>query len=342
MKKIVTVIVGLVLLGVAFWFGVVYSNNRNHKQIPTVAMVTDGGGVDDDSFNAATWKGLVEWGKEHHVAKGPNGYTYAQSLSDADFFPNMDKLVKKGYSTIIATGYRLTDAIEKASKKYPDTNFVMIDTVVKRPNVASVQFRDNEAAFLAGVAAAKTSKSKQVGFIGGTDSPIMAVFYKGFAQGVHTVDPNIRINKKYVGTFSQPRIGQSLAAAMYDNGVDVIYTVAGGSGEGAFTAAKAVRKNLGRTVWVIGVDQDQSELGEYDGGNVTLASTIKRVDVAVKDMANKAMTKKFPGGKTIYYDLSDRGVDIVNTSLPKSTWKLIQSYKQQIIAGQIKVAGRQS
>ena len=341
MQKTIKLLIAATLLVVAVIFGLVYSNNQHHKKVPTVAMVTDGGGVDDDSFNAATWKGLVEWGKEHHVSKGPNGYTYAQSLSAADFFPNMDKLVKKGYGTIIATGYRLTGAITKAAKKYPNTKFVMIDTVVKEPNVASVQFRDNEAAFLAGIAAAKTTKSERIGFIGGTDSPIMAVFYKGFVQGVHTINPKIVIDKRFVGSFSQPKIGQSLATSMYDQGADVIYTVAGGSGNGVFAAAKAVRVNKGRKVWVIGVDQDQTKVGKYKGGNVTLASTIKRVDVAVKDIANKSMTRNFPGGKTVYYDLQDGGVDLVNTSLPKSTWKLVQNYKTKIIEKQLDVSGRQ-
>ena len=130
-----------------------------------------------------------------------------------------------------------------------------------------------------------------------------------------------------------------MATAMYNNGEDVIFHAAGGTGAGAFTAAKNLAKN-GKKVWVIGVDQDQKADGAYKGGNVTLASAVKEVGNAAKDIANKAMKDKFPGGKVVTYDLKSKGVDLVNDNMSDSAWKVVQQYKQKIIKGDLTVKAK--
>ena len=112
---------------------------------------------------------------------------------------------------------------------------------------------------------------------------------------------------------------------------------AGGTGAGVFTAAKNASKS-GNKVWVIGVDQDQKADGKYSGGNVTLASSVKEVGTAVEDLSNDAMKNKFPGGKTLSYDLKDDGVSLVNENMSKSAWKIVQSYQKKIENGSIKVS----
>nr|WP_125703625.1 BMP family protein [Lacticaseibacillus daqingensis] len=302
----------------------------------SVALVTDGGGVDDKSFNQSGWEGLEKWGKKHDLVKGVGGYNYAQSNSDADFTPNINKLIQAKYAMIVGTGYKLVSAITKASKANPDTKFLIIDDVVNRKNVASVTFKDNEGAFLAGVAAAKTTKTNKVGFVGGMHSEVIDRFEAGFRQGVATVNPKIEVDIQYVGDFSKPAIGQSLASAMFNNNVDVIYHAAGGSGAGVFSAAKNVIKS--KKVWVIGVDQDQTAEGKYSGGNLTLTSTIKGVGTAINKVADAAMDGKFPGGKTTVYGLKENGVSLVKGNMSADAWKSVQEYKQQIIDGKITVA----
>ncbi|WP_179394646.1 BMP family lipoprotein [Lacticaseibacillus absianus] len=303
----------------------------------SVALVTDGGGVDDKSFNQSGWEGLEKWGKKHDLVKGVGGYNYAQSNSDADFTPNINKLIQAKYAMIVGTGYKLHASVEKAAKANPKTRFLIIDEVIDgQKNVASVTFRDNEGAFLAGVAAAKTTKTNKVGFVGGMHSAVIDRFEAGFRQGVATVNPKISVDIQYVGDFSKPAIGQSLASAMFNNNVDVIYHAAGGSGAGVFSAAKNVIKN--KKVWVIGVDQDQTAEGKYAGGNLTLTSTIKGVGTAIEKVADDAMDGKFPGGKTTVYGLKENGVQLIKGNMSDAAWTVVKDYKQQIIDGKITVA----
>ncbi|MBA1434073.1 BMP family lipoprotein [Bombilactobacillus bombi] len=327
-------------------FGLILGGCGNHghqtasKTQHTAALVTDGGGIDDKSFNQSAWEGLQKWGKHRHLKKGIGGYNYVQSSSDADFMPNINKLIKAKYQTIFALGYTLNTAVDTAAKQNPQTNFAIIDSIVPHHNnVTSVQFKTEQSSYLAGVAAAKTTKTKKVGFIGGVKSNVITTFERGFTQGVHAVDPSIKVDVKYVGAFTKADVGKSLASAMFNNGADIIFHAAGGSGAGVFSAAKDNRKN-NKKVWVIGVDQDQKADGQYSGGNVTLASAIKKVDTAVEDIADKADQKKFPGNKIVTYDLKGKGVDLINDNLSVSAQKAVQEYRQKIIKGQIMVKSK--
>lgn len=337
-KKIASAIAATLMLGTVL-VGCGNGNSGSEKVKHTAALVTDGGSIDDKSFNQSAWEGLEAWGKENKLEKGVNGYNYAQSNSDADFTPNINKLIKAKYSTIFGIGYKLAPAIKKTAKQNPKTNFVIIDDVVSGKNVASVTFKSEQSSFLAGVAAAETTKTNKVGFLGGVKSDVITTFEKGFIQGVHAVNPKITVDVKYAGSFTKADLGQSMATAMYNNGEDVIFHAAGGTGAGAFTAAKNLAKN-GKKVWVIGVDQDQKADGAYKGGNVTLASAVKEVGNAAKDIANKAMEDKFPGGKIVTYDLKSKGVDLVNDNMSDSAWKVVQQYKQKIIKGDLTVKAK--
>ncbi|KLA43927.1 BMP family lipoprotein [Ligilactobacillus ruminis] len=337
-KKIASAIAATLMLGTVL-VGCGNGNSGSEKVKHTAALVTDGGSIDDKSFNQSAWEGLEAWGKENKLEKGVNGYNYAQSNSDADFTPNINKLIKAKYSTIFGIGYKLAPAISKTAKQNPKTNFVIIDDVVSGKNVASVTFKSEQSSFLAGVAAAETTKTNKVGFLGGVKSDVITTFEKGFIQGVHAVNPKITVDVKYAGSFTKADLGQSMANAMYNNGEDVIFHAAGGTGSGVFTAAKNLAKN-GKKVWVIGVDQDQKADGAYKGGNVTLASAVKEVGNATKDIANKAMKDKFPGGKIVTYDLKSKGVDLVNDNMSDSAWKVVQQYKQKIINGDLTVKAK--
>ena len=337
-KKIASAIAATLMLGTVL-VGCGNGNSGSEKVKHTAALVTDGGSIDDKSFNQSAWEGLEAWGKDNKLEEGVNGYNYAQSNSDADFTPNINKLIKAKYGTIFGIGYKLAPAISKTAKQNPKTNFVIIDDVVSGKNVASVTFKSEQSSFLAGVAAAETTKTNKVGFLGGVKSDVITTFEKGFIQGVHAVNPKITVDVKYAGSFTKADLGQSMANAMYNNGEDVIFHAAGGTGSGVFTAAKNLAKN-GKKVWVIGVDQDQKADGAYKGGNVTLASAVKEVGNATKDIANKAMKDKFPGGKIVTYDLKSKGVDLVNDNMSDSAWKVVQQYKQKIINGDLTVKAK--
>ncbi|MBF7093822.1 BMP family protein [Streptococcus sp. HF-1907] len=342
-------IVGLGLASVAV-LGLAACGNRGASKSSLgktdlkVAMVTDTGGVDDKSFNQSAWEGLQEWGKANKLKKG-TGYDYFQSASESDYATNLDTAVSSGYKLVYGIGFALHDAVEKAAKDNSDVNYVIIDDVIKNTdNVASVTFADNESGYLAGIAAAKSTKTKTVGFVGGMQSEVISRFRAGFEAGVKSVDDSIKIKVDYAGSFGDAAKGKTIAATQYAAGADIIYQVAGGTGAGVFSEAKAENesRNESDKVWVIGVDRDQASEGKYtskDGkeSNFVLASTIKEVGESVKKISTETAKGKFPGGKTTTYGLKDGGVDIATTNLSDDAVKAIADAKEKIISGDIKV-----
>ena len=238
---------GLGLVAVAA-FGLAACGNRSSRNAASssdvktkAAIVTDTGGVDDKSFNQSAWEGLQDWGKEHNLSKD-KGFTYFQSTSEADYANNLQQAAGS-YNLIFGVGFALNNAVKDAAKDHSDLNYVLIDDVIKnQKNVASVTFADNEAAYLAGVAAAKTTKTKQVGFVGGIESEVISRFAAGFKAGVESVDPSIKVQVDYAGSFGDAAKGKTIAAAQYAAGADIVYQVAGGTGAGVFAEANHLTK----------------------------------------------------------------------------------------------------
>lgn len=306
----------------------------------SVAMVTDVGGVDDKSFNQSAWEGLQEWGKEHDLDKG-TGFDYAQSNDDADYMPNLTRLVKSDYHLILGIGYKLEDAILEVAEQYPDTDFAIVDSVVDAPNVASITFADHEGSFLVGVAAAMKTKTDKVGFVGGIDSDLINKFEAGFIAGAKSVNPDIEVQVQYAGAFDAADDGKLIATNMYNDDVDIIYHASGGTGNGVFAQAKDIKNNdPDREVWVIGVDRDQHDEGEIGDHNVTLTSMIKRVDNAVQQVSNEGMEGEFPGGEILEFGVADDGVGVSTTNEEAMTDDMmaaIEEWKEKIIDGDVDV-----
>ena len=340
---------GLGLVAVAA-VGLAACGNRSSRNAASssdvktkAAIVTDTGGVDDKSFNQSAWEGLQDWGKEHNLSKD-KGFTYFQSTSEADYANNLQQAAGS-YNLIFGVGFALHNAVKDAAEEHTDLNYVLIDDVIKdKKNVASVTFADNESAYLAGVAAAKTTKTKQVGFVGGQESEVISRFEAGFKAGVASVDSSIKVQVDYAGSFNDNAKGKTIAAAQYAAGADVVYQVAGGTGAGVFAEAKSLNESRPESekVWVIGVDRDQEVEGKYtskDGkeSNFVLVSTLKQVGTTVKDIANKAEKGEFPGGQVIVYSLKDKGVDLAVTNLSEEGKKAVEDAKAKILDGSVKV-----
>lgn len=343
---------GLGLVAVAA-VGLAACGNRSSRKADSssdvktkAAIVTDTGGVDDKSFNQSAWEGLQAWGKEHNLAKD-KGFTYFQSTSEADYANNLQQAAGS-YNLIFGVGFALHNAVKDAAEEHTDLNYVLIDDVIKdKKNVASVTFADNESAYLAGVAAAKTTKTKQVGFVGGQESEVISRFEAGFKAGVASVDPSIKVQVDYAGSFGDAAKGKTIAAAQYAAGADIVYQVAGGTGAGVFAEAKSLNESRpeNEKVWVIGVDRDQEAEGKYtskDGkeSNFVLASTLKQVGTTVQDISNKAEKGEFPGGQVIVYSLKDKGVDLVTTNLSEEGKKAVEDAKAKILDGSVKVPAK--
>ncbi len=334
-KKIISLML-VMMLAVGLLAGCGQSGNEGSDF--KVGFVTDTGGIDDRSFNQGTWEGIVQYAKDNNWTEGKE-YKYIQSNEEADYIPNLSAFGDESYNVVVAAGFLFEESMKEVAPQYPETNFAIIDAVVEQPNVASVMFAEEQGSFLVGVAAAKATKSGKVGFVGGMDFPLIRKFHAGFVAGVEAVDPSIEVVAQYAGDFGNPSIGQQIASTMYEQGVDVIYHAAGGTGNGVINEAKNRVEN-GETVWVIGVDKDQYEDGKLaDGSSVVLTSMMKRVDVAAYSVIEAAQNGEFPGGEVTTLTLADDGVGIPeeNPNLSEDIVNTINEYKEKIINGEIEV-----
>lgn len=338
MKKII-----LFLIITSFVFPV-FSTGSADGETPLVALVTDTGGIDDKSFNQGTWEGVKKFIDEQSLSD--KQYTYLQSNSDADYIPNLSTVSDEGYKLIIAPGFLFVDAIAEVSKNYPDTHYLVIDTVVAdRSNVVSAVFAEEQGSFLVGIAAGLKAQEmgvSSVGFIGGIDFDVIQRFESGFEEGVATVDSNIKVMVEYAGSFADPQKGQTIASKLYDSGAGIIFVAAGSTGNGVIKEAKD-RVLQGNEVWVVGVDKDQYEEGYYDDAkskSVILTSMLKRVDVAAYNVLKQEMAGAFAGGTVLKFDLMNGGVGIPenNPNLTDAQVKMILSYSDKVTDGMMTVS----
>ena len=307
----------------------------------SVIMITDQGGVDDKSFNQSAWEGIEAWGEENSKERGVGGYDYLQSNSDSDYVTNLNSAVQANFDITFGIGFKLETAINDVAQQFPDNHFAIVDSFVEQPNVASLNFKDHEAAFLAGVAAATSSESGHIGFIGGVEGVVIDRFEAGYVAGAKAVNPDIQVSVEYVGSFADAPRGRQLAAAMYSNGADIIFQAAGESGNGVFSEAKdLVANDPSLNIWVVGVDMDQEAEGviEIDGEerNLTLTSTLKQVGESVKIFIEKTQTDGFEAGNTTY-GLVDGGVGITEGHMSDEAYELVQEYQEKIIAGDVEI-----
>lgn len=339
MKKIRTLLAIIVALSLVI-VGCSSKNKSENKNEESksykIGIVTGEGGAKDKSFNQANVEAIQAWAKENG-AKEP---VVVETKNQSDLAANLQNAAK--VSDIISlAGYEFEKEISKIAEQYKDKKFMYVDSYVDAPNIASLIFKEQEAGYLAGYAAALQSKTGKVGFIGGTKIPPVERFGIGFVQGAKAAKSDIKIMYNYSGTFSDTNKGKTLAATMYDAGADVIFVAAGGTGSGSIKeaqerATKDLKESGEIKHWIIGVDKDQYSEGVFkakdkDGKDVeksvVLTSAIKRIDIAVTNILNSIKDGKFEGGKTTVFSIKDDGV-----GLPAENPNMSDEMKEKIKA----------
>ena len=295
-----------------------------------ISMVTDVGGVKDQSFNQSAWEGLEKAKADLGIEIG-----YIESKQDADYEPNLETLVDGENDLIWGVGFKMADAILAAAGNYPEQKYAIIDNDygdATPDNVLGVLFKEEEPSYLVGLIAGKMTQSNKIGFIGGMDVPVINRFRFGFLAGVKAANPDAVVDVQVVNAFNDPAKGKAVANQMYASGVDIIFHAAGDSGNGAIEAAKEQNK------WVIGVDRDQNDLAPDN----VITSAVKRVDNAMFNVAKELKDGNFAGGTTIVFGLAEGGVDIAPTTsknVPADILEFVEAEKQKIINKEITVPG---
>jgi basic membrane protein A len=301
-----------------------------------VGLAYDVGGRGDKSFNDLAAAGLEKARADLNIQT--KELSAVQGENDQQKADRLTLLATAGYNPIVAVGFAYATALGKVAPKYPNVHFAIIDdNSLKDPNVEGLVFSENESSFLVGVAAALATKVKNVGFIGGVQTPLIQKFQAGYQAGVKAVDPSIKVQVAYISQapdfsgFNDPAKGKVIAEGQYDNGADVVYHAAGGSGSGLFQAAKEKNK------LAIGVDSDQYQTAPADEKSLILTSALKGVDTAVFNFIEQDSKGEFKAGFT-RFSLKDNGVGYATSNPKIDPFKAkIEQFKAKIIAGTITV-----
>ena len=302
--------------------------NASISKPVNVGMVTDVGGINDQSFNQSAWEGLQRAKKELGAK-----VSYQESKQDADYPANLETLYDAGNDLIWGIGFKMGDTILKAAKQNPNQKYAIIDYTYgdkTPPNVIGVVFAAEEGAFLAGYIAAKMSKTNSIGFVGGMSVPVVHAFQYGFKAGAKFANPKITIFEQYAESFTDAAKGKAIANQMLLKGADVVFQAAGAVGDGVIEAVKEKNK------MAVGVDRDQNYLAPKN----VITSSMKRVDNAIFNVVSDLAKGNFKGGTTINYGLKDGAVDVAPTTskmIPTELMKEVSDLKLKIADGKIKV-----
>ena len=298
----------------------------------TAGVAFDTGGRGDGTFNDSAGRGLDQAVSELGVKK-----IELEAVKDEDRKTNLELLAQQKANPVIAVGFAFTDPLTVVAKANPYTTFAIVDSVVDAPNVRSLVFAEHEGSFLVGAAAALKSKTGHIGFIGGQEIDLIKKFEAGYIAGAKAVNPDIKIDSKYLGpagdnsAWGNVAGAKEIAKGWYDAGADVIYTAAGGSGAGTIQAAVEAGK------WAIGVDSDQYLLAKPDEQKHILTSMLKHVDVSVFQTI-KAVADGDTKGGIITFDLKSDGVGYATSGgFLDDVKDKLDAYKADIISGKIVV-----
>jgi len=313
----------------------------------TVRLLTDATGIDDKSFNAAAWRGILEFYGDtwDNTKKRGAIYDVVTAPTQDMYVPNLKQATDEGYDLIVATGFTWADALAEVAKDNLKQKYLIVDTDwLEGSNIMQAAYAEHEGSFLVGAAAALKAREDGItnprfGFIGGVPGGLITKFEVGYVQGVLSIIPNAQIVDYYVNSWGEPALAKTQAKNWYDSGVYAIYSAAGGSGNGTIAQAKEYRL-AGKNVWAIGVDSDQFAEGLYTAtDSAVLTSMLKLVENSLVYALNAVKNGSFKG-EIITFDLVKDGVGYssTNNALGGAITTQLDALKQKIIKGEITVA----
>ena len=279
-------------------------------------MVSDSGGFDDKSFNQSGYEGLVKAQDELGIE-----IATAESTDEADYAPNIDAMIAAECDLIITVGFLLADATQAAAIANPTQNFAIVDASffgddgpIAYDNVKSLLFATDQAAFLAGYAAAGETKTGKVATFGGGNFPGVTDFMDGFLFGVNYYNTENGTAVAVLGWdgdagsvdsgFADQTVGQTLGNGFIAQGADIILPVAGPVGLGTAQAAQAAGN-----VKIIGVDADWS-LTAPDYADVVYGSVLKQIGAAVFAAISEATSPSGFSNESYIGTLENEGVGL--------------------------------
>ncbi len=302
-----------------------------------VALIIAQGGLGDQSYNDLAYSGFQKAKSDFPIV--------GRVIQSADIVSQGQAIVQQAgqanFDLVIDLEFSTYDAVKAVAPQFPATQWMTPNFDSVAPNDTGYLFNEQDGSYLAGELAAQVTQdatvpgitpSKTIGVIGGVKAVGIDKFLVGYVQGAHAIDPNLKVLVNYSNAFGDPAKGKQLADAMFAQGANVVYQVAGGTGTGVIQAAQAANK------YAIGVDSDQDGIAP---GHV-LTSMVKRTDFAVYDSINRLVCGKLKGGDTVNLGLKEGAVGLspmkfTKSIIPSKYLDRVNADQQKIIDGQIKV-----
>ena len=316
----------------------------------SVGLVFDIGGRGDQSFNDSAAAGIERAAAELGIT-----FTEASPEPDGSNRGELLQLAASEHDIVIGVGFLFEGDAAAVGAENPDTKFGVVDSAMMNwdadppapfgDNIAGLVFAEHEGSFLVGAAAALKTQTGTIGFIGGVANigGLIERFEAGFNAGARAVNPDIEIIGDYITEapdfdgFNAPDRAKEIALAMYEEGADIVYHAAGGSGAGLFQAALEQSEATGSKVWAIGVDSDQYHKADAGVRDHILTSMLKRVDVSIFEMIKSVIEGTMQPGPTAYDLLVDGVGYSTSGGFVDDIADQLEALKAQIVSGEIVV-----
>lgn len=294
-----------------------------------VGIVLSTGGLGDKSFNDSAYRGLTMAEEQLGIK-----FKYVEPASPSEDMQFLREFAENDYDLVVGVGFLMKDSVETVAKEHPNVKFAIIDEVIDAANVTSLVFAEDEGSFLVGALAAMMTKTDTIGFVGGMEVPLIQKFESGYVQGAKYINPSIKVTTLYTSgpnPFNDPVRGKESAIAEYNQGADVIFHAAGGTGTGVIEGAKAMG------IYAIGVDSNQ----DYVAPGTVLTSMIKNVDQAVFATVKDVKEGTFKSGIN-RFGVSNNGVgtsefEFTKDIIGEEKLQKLEEIRAGIIDGSIKL-----
>lgn len=351
MKKIIPLLMSIVLISVMI-FG---CGNKNSGSSRATGEKKDGslsicfvvtGQLGDKSFNDSANNGITQ------IAETLGYQTKVIEIGrdQTKWQPAFEDLAESGeYDIIITNGSNAGELIQTISKDYPEQKFILFDTEIAGdyPNIYAISYKQNEGSYLAGILAAMVTTSdmpnanaeKKIGFIGGSEHPIITDFLVGYVEGAKSVDEDITVYVSYIGSWDDTAKGKETAIAQYNQGVDIIFPAAEQAGLGCVEAAVELHK------YIIGVDSDQAMLFDESNpekANVILTSVLKEVGNSLVRAVELEQAGELKWGTFESLGLKENGVGLADNkyyqeNVPEDIKAAVAVGKEAVSSGSVRV-----
>lgn len=304
----IRLVIGLSLLFTVSGIG--YLTFVRKSQEVRIGLVTDLDGMTTNSFSTNIWHGIQQYQEIQ-----PFETNYRELETDDQRLNVLNEQAKKN-QIVIVPGESFTDSVAVSAQENPKTKYIFLDAKPKQllENVIAVDFKEEQAGYLAGIVAAMTTKTNKIAFIGGEPLPAVKDFAAGYVQGVQDVNPEIVVQVEMANNFSDVQAGYDMAKRLYETEYDIIFAAAGRVGQGVIRAAKEYTQAI-KPVWVIGVDYDQFNEGIYaPGKSVVLTSAIKHIDRAVEEVLAEVLNETATFGTNHTLDITTGAIGLPKTN----------------------------